>query len=187
MCKMQSVWLFGLVLAFTTCLAQAATPAERRAEAQEMRNKTLNELYETKPDVRQQISDASGYAVFSNANVNLILASFGGGYGVLHDNRSGADTYLKMGEVGLGFGAGVKDFRIVMVFHNEDALKRFMDYGVALGAQADAAAVASEKGGAVGGELQLDNITVYQLTEAGLALQATIKGTKYWPDPELNQ
>lgn len=184
--KIQSVWLLGLALVFTACLANAATPDERRAAVQEMRGKVLTELYQKKPDVRQQIADSTGYAVFSNANVNLIFASFGGGYGVVHDNRSGADTYLKMGEVGLGFGAGVKDFRIVMVFHNDEALKRFMEYGVALGAQADAAAVASEKGGAVGGELQLDNITVYQLTEAGLALQATIKGTKFWPDAELN-
>lgn len=184
--KIQSMWLFGLALALTACLVNAATPDERRAAVQDMRGKTLTELYEKKPDVRQQIIDSTGYAVFSNANVNLILASFGGGYGVVHDNRSGTDTYLKMGEVGLGFGAGVKDFRIVMVFHNEEVLKRFMEYGVAVGAQADAAAKASEKGGAVGGELQLDNITVYQLTETGLALQATIKGTKYWPDDELN-
>jgi lipid-binding SYLF domain-containing protein len=171
------------------CLAGCVTgdtPEQKRAVVRQMRTEVLNDLYRNKPDVRQQVSDATGYAVFSNANVNLILASFGGGYGVVHDNRSGADTYLKMGEVGLGFGAGIKDFRIVMVFHNSDAFARFMDYGLAVGAQADAAAVASDKGAAVGGELQLDNITVYQLTEAGLALQATIKGTKYWPDPELN-
>ena len=38
----------------------------------------------------------------------------------------------------------------------------------------------------MGGELLLDGIRVYQLTESGLALQATIQGTKYWKDPELN-
>jgi hypothetical protein len=73
-----------------------------------------------------------------------------------------------------------------MVFHNRAALQRFMDYGLEVGAQADAAAVANDQGGAVGGELTLDNITIYQITEAGLALQATVKGTKYWRDPELN-
>jgi hypothetical protein len=31
-----------------------------------------------------------------------------------------------------------------------------------------------------------DNITIYQLTESGLALQATVKGTKYWKDDALN-
>jgi lipid-binding SYLF domain-containing protein len=146
----------------------------------------LAELYDKKPDVQQQLNGAPAYAVFSSANVNLILASFGGGYGLMHDNRSGQDTYLKMGEFGVGLGAGLKDFRVVMIFHTQDAIDRFMEYGLGVGAQADAAAVASDQGGAVAGELQLDNITVYQLTQTGLALQATIKGTKYWRDTELN-
>jgi hypothetical protein len=38
----------------------------------------------------------------------------------------------------------------------------------------------------VGGEILIDNITVCQLTESGHALQATIKGTKYWKDQEMN-
>jgi lipid-binding SYLF domain-containing protein len=175
--------LLGLVLA--ACIS-GNTVEQKRAAVQAMRNEVLNELYIQKPDVRDQVATSVGYAVFSNANVNLILASFGGGYGLVHDNTSGVDTYLRLGEIGVGFGAGIKDFRLVMVFHTLDALQRFMDYGVAVGAQADAAAVANDQGGAVGGELTLDNITVYQITEAGLALQATVKGTKYWRDPELN-
>jgi hypothetical protein len=27
---------------------------------------------------------------------------------------------------------------------------------------------------------------VYQLTQSGLALQATVKGTRYWQDADLN-
>ena len=34
--------------------------------------------------------------------------------------------------------------------------------------------------------LGLGNMTIYQLTENGLALQATVKGTKYWKDGALN-
>jgi len=48
----------------------------------------------------------------------------------------------------------------------------------------DAAAKAGDKGGAVGGEILLDGVTIYQLTEHGLALQATLKGAKYWKDSE---
>jgi lipid-binding SYLF domain-containing protein len=185
--QIQFLFRCVLILLLAACVTGGGTPDQKRAAVQDMRNVVLGDLYRQKPDVQQQIAGAIGYAVFSNVNVNVVLASFGGGYGVLHDNRSGADTYLKMGELGLGFGAGVKDFRAVLVFHNADALQRFLDYGVGVGAQVDAAAVASSQGGAaVSGELQLDNITVYQLTENGLALQATIKGSKYWPDPELN-
>jgi hypothetical protein len=32
----------------------------------------------------------------------------------------------------------------------------------------------------------MDGIKVYQLTESGIALQATIQGTKFYKDPNLN-
>jgi lipid-binding SYLF domain-containing protein len=151
-----------------------------------MRQEVLAELYGIKPDTRVQIGSASGYAVFSNANINLILASFGGGIGVLHDNDSGRDIYMRMGEVGIGLGAGVKDFRVVFIFHDDDAFERFMDVGFSVGGQVDAAAKAGDLGVAVGGEAVVDNVTVYQLTQSGLALQATVKGTRYWQDNDLN-
>lgn len=162
------------------------TPAEQRESILAMKNEALSELYRRKPDVKQQIASAPGYAVFSNANVNLVLASFGGGYGVARDNRSGEQTYMRMGEIGVGLGLGVKDFRLVFVFHDETAMRRFIDKGWSLGAQADAAAKAGDKGAAAGGEISVDNMTIYQLTESGLALQATIKGTRFWKDDALN-
>lgn len=163
-----------------------ATPAEQRAAITEMRQQVLNDLYREKTSARAEVAAAPGYAVFSNANVNLILASFGGGYGVVRNNRRGADTFMNMGEVGVGLGAGVKDFRLVLVFHTERALQRFIEQGWAFGAQADAAAKAGDKGAAVGAEASVDEVTIYQFTETGLALQATIKGTKFWVDDKLN-
>jgi len=164
----------------------SVTPTEKRQAILAMKNKVLTELYKLKPDVKSQIAGAPGYAVFSNANVNIVLASFGGGQGVVKNNGNGKYTYMKMGEVGVGLGLGAKDFRLVFVFHNNDSMKRFVESGWAFGAQADAAAKAEDKGAAVGGEITVDDMTIYQLTETGLALQATIKGTKYWKDDELN-
>lgn len=162
------------------------TPAEQRQSILSMKNEVLTDLYKIKPDVKAQISKAPGYAVFSNANVNLVFASFGGGYGVAKNNNSGKYTYMKMGEVGVGLGLGVKDFRAVFVFHTNESMNNFVEKGWAFGAQADAAAKASDKGAAAGGEITINNITIYQLTESGLALQATIKGTKFWKDEKLN-
>ena len=163
-----------------------STPEQQRQSILSMKNEVLAELYKLKPDVKNQVAEAPGYAVFSNANVNLIFASFGGGYGVVKNNSSGKYTYMKMGEVGVGLGLGVKDFRAVFVFHNAETMNDFVESGWVFGAQADAAAKASDKGGAASGEVVIENITIYQLTETGLALQATIKGTKYWKDEELN-
>ena len=185
--KLVTLPVILLVLMISGCaITGTKSPSEKRQAVLAMKNEVLNDLYRLKPDVKAQISRAPGYAVFSNANVNLVLASFGGGYGVVKSKKSGKHTYMNMGEVGIGFGLGVKDFRAVFVFHNTESLNRFIDHGWALGAQADAAAKAQDKGGAVGGEAILDNVTVYQITEAGLALQATIKGTKFWKNDELN-
>jgi lipid-binding SYLF domain-containing protein len=185
--RISAVIYIILALSIGGCVSPGnKTSSQKRQSILVMKNKALSDLYKLKPDVRSQISRAPGYAVFSNVNINIILASFGGGYGVVKNNRTGKYTYMQMGEVGLGFGAGVKDFRVVFVFHNTSTMKRFINHGWAFGAQADAAAKASDKGAAFGGEVTVDNITIYQLTESGLALQVTVKGTKYWKDNSLN-
>lgn len=163
-----------------------ASATEQKNAINQMRSDVLSQLYREKSSARAEVQGAPGYATFSNANVNLIFASFGGGYGVAHNNVTGKDTYMKMGELGVGLGAGVKDFRLVLVFHTTEALQRFIDHGWAFGAQADAAAKAGDKGGAVGAEASVDDVSIYQFTESGLALQATVKGTKFWVDNDLN-
>lgn len=180
-----------ITMALSLILSGCATTSgktkdEQRQSILNMKNEVLTDLYKVKPDVKSQIQNAPGYAVFSNANVYLIFASVGGGYGVVENNQTSNHTFMKMGEVGVGVGLGVKDFRGVFVFHNEETMNHFVEKGWAFGGQADAAAKARDKGVAVGGEISIDNITIYQLTEAGLALQATVKGTKYWKDEALN-
>ena len=186
--QVRSLFILLFLVVLTGCATTGgSTPNEKRLTVNEMRQDVLTEIYSKKPDVRQQVQSAAGFAVFSNVNVNLIFASVGGGYGIARDNLTGVDTYMRMGEVGLGLGAGIKDFRALIVFHSQDALDYFINKGWNFGAQADAAAKSTDKGGAVGGEATINNVTVYQLTKSGLALQATIKGTKFWKNNELNQ
>ena len=176
-----------LALIIVGCATMGDKPKAQKQQAiLDMKNKTLSDLYKIKPDVKAQISSAPGHAVFSNINVHIIFAGFGGGYGVVTNNKTGKHTYMRMGEVGIGLGLGAKDFRVVFVFHNAKTMNRFIKHGLAFGAQADAAAKASDKGMAFGAEATVDNMTIYQLTESGLALQATVKGTKYWKDDSLN-
>ena len=165
----------------------AASPGEARAEIQKMRATTLERLYKVHPAARADVQKAAGYAVFSNVGINLILLSAAGGSGVAHDNRSGKDTYMKMVSGGFGIGLGVKDFRGVFVFSTTEKLNQFTNSGWEASAQADAAAKAGDKGGAAAGAITVaPGVNLYQLTENGLALQATIQGTKYFKNDELN-
>jgi len=162
------------------------TSSDKRQSIQSMREDVLTQLFKTKPALRSEIKSAPGYAVFSNVNVNIIFASFSGGYGVAKNMQSGRYTYMKMGEIGLGLGLGVKDFRAVFIFHTKAAFDRFIEDGWSFGGHADAAAKVSDQGLATGTEAIIDDATVYQITESGLALQATLKGTKFWRDSDLN-
>jgi len=182
--------LLTLSLAFTLtgcASAKGGSPAERRTHALDMREATLQELYTQRPGTREEIRNAAGYGVFSAIGTNIILVSTGGGYGVVTNNRTNEETFMRMGEVGVGLGLGVKDFRAVFVFHDEETLNRFVESGWEFGAEADAAAKAGDQGGAASAAANTNRgITVYQFTENGIALSATVSGTRYWRDNRLN-
>jgi hypothetical protein len=105
-----------LAMVFTACATTGnKTPQQKREAIDDMKQEVLAELYKLHPHAESQVTASPGYAVFSNANINLLFASFGGGYGVVTDNQNGRRTYMNMGEVGIGIGLGVKDFRAVFI------------------------------------------------------------------------
>ena len=119
--------------------------------------------------------------------MHLFLVSSGSGYGVVTNKVTGEETFMKMFSLGGGPGFGAKDFRAVVVFENESDLIHFAEGGWDFSGQADAAAKSKEKGASATGVRSFDSgITIYQLTEAGLLLHATLQGTKYYPYRELN-
>ena len=118
-------WLLGALVTGALILSGCAsmgdrTVAEKRQAILDMQQTTLTRLYTEKPDTRAQIANSAGYAVFSNANVNVIFFAAGTGYGVVTNQATGSRTYMNMAEGGVGFGLGAKDYRIVMVFHSQD-------------------------------------------------------------------
>lgn len=181
-----AVALLGLIGGCVTT-PKGDTTSEKRAEVQRMRADTLAELYRVHPPAKAKVQKSNGYAVFSNVGVNLILLSAAGGWGVAHDNKTAKDIYMKMVSGGIGLGLGVKDFRGVFVFTTPEALAKFTESGWEANVQADAAAKSGDKGGAASGAITVaPGMELYQLTEHGLALQATIQGTKYYRDEALN-
>ncbi len=163
------------------------TAEEKRQAAQSMRSETLAQLYKVHPYAKTQIGQAAGYGVFSNVGINLFLLSTASGWGIVRDRKTGHDTYMKMYSVGIGPGLGIKDFRGILVFTSESALNQFVEDGWDASAQADAVAKVEDKGDAWAGSVDVaPGIKLYQLTQHGLALQATIQGTKFWKDDELS-
>ena len=195
--------------------------AEKKANIRKQRDEMLAQLYATNPDMKKVLKKAAGYATFKQVNVNLFLLATANGYGVVMDNKAGRDTFMRMASLGGGVGAGLKDVRVIFIFHDPQVMKQFVREGWQVGGQADAAAkyqdtgISAEqnvKGGvsfrdgtvATGsstdlragtrkddatsaGMATLGGMEIYQFTESGVALQATVAGTKYWQDSKLNK
>jgi len=181
-----SLVIVGLM--FTACARpKGDNPQEKRAFVQQMKNDTLAELYANKPYAKQLVQSASGYAVFSNFNTQLLIVGSGNGYGVAVDNSNGDNIYMKMAEGGVGLGVALKNFREVIVFNNKAVFNKFITEGWTYGAQGDAAAKYKDDGGATSAEVPLDSdVVVFQMTKDGIALRATIGASKVWIDDELN-
>jgi lipid-binding SYLF domain-containing protein len=164
---------------------------DQRQEVLNMRAETLDKLYAEDSSIESVIKGAIGYAVFSNTGINVLMLSTANGRGVAHDNESAVDTYMNMFSAGGGVGFGVKNFSSVFVFHTREAFNQFVEMGWNFTGQADAAVTSDVENqgqpGAVAATVGLNQgVTVYQMTQQGLALQATLQGTKYWKDDELN-
>ncbi len=94
---------------------------------------------------------------------------------------------MNMASGGIALGLGVKDFRGVFIFRTKKGFTDFVEDGWEGGAHANAVAKAGDEGGAAEGAITVaPGVELYQLTENGLALEATLQGTKYFKDDELN-
>ena len=179
--------VLALIFLISCATPKGTTKQEKKDFVLIMHDETLAKLYSERPETKSVIKNAAGYSVFSSINANVYLLGAGNGYGIAVDNSTGERTYMKMNLVGIGPGFGVKDTRSVFAFKNKKVFNDFIEKGWEFGGSADATAKSGEKGDAIGGEAYFeDDIIVYQMTEAGVALQATISGTKYQKDNDLN-
>ena len=162
---------------------------KKRAEIRQMSQETLARLYKAQPSAKAAVQKAYGYAVFSNTGIKILFGGSGNGKGLAIKNQTKAETFMKMFEVQAGLGMGVKKFRVVFVFDNEKAFNDFVNSGWEFGGQTSAAAKTSpEKGGSMEGAASVsEGVWMYQMTDKGLALELTGKGTKYSKDKDLNK
>jgi lipid-binding SYLF domain-containing protein len=181
--------ILSVVLVVST-FALAADPAKVDKERQDIRKRTkdiLAQLYKAEPSAKATVQKSAGYAVFSNFGMKIFVAGSGTGKGVAVDNKTKKEVFMKMIELQAGLGFGAKKFSLVWVFETPDKFAKFIDSGFEIGGQTSVAAKTGDKGAAFQGALAVaPGIWLYQLTEKGVALELTAKGTKYYKDDDLN-
>lgn len=177
-----------LVLSLAACATSPEEAQNERAEIQKMEGDTLTRLYSLEPSAKGVVEGAAGYAVFNNFGMKILVAGSGSGKGVAVNRKTGERTYMRMGEIQAGLGIGAKKFQVVFAFQDPAKLSAFINQGWEFGGQTTAAATTGEKGGAMQGAISVEpGVWMYQLTDKGVALEATVKGTKYWKDEDLNK
>ncbi len=160
---------------------------EEREKVRSMAKDELERLYKVRPSARAKVESSAGYGVFSNFGMQIFFAGGGMGKGVVINNKTNQETFMKMVEVQAGIGLGVKKFSVVFVFEQEYTLYNFINKGWEFGSQGTAAAKVADKGASLAGAISASpGVWMYQLTETGLAVEITGKGTKYYKDDDLN-
>lgn len=158
-----------------------------RSEVRTMASQTIDKLESLHPGSKKSVESAYGYAVFSNFGMKILVAGGGSGEGVAVSRSPRHETFMKMAEVQAGLGFGVKQFRLVWVFTTKEAFDNFVNKGWEFGGQATAQAQAADQGGGMAGAMSIaPGVFLYQITDDGLALELTAKGTRYYKDSDLN-
>jgi lipid-binding SYLF domain-containing protein len=150
-------------------------------------NSILTQLFKYDPKAKDMLLRSYGYATFTNIGLNVVLLSAESGVGLAHCNSTRKNTYMNMVSGGLGVGLGVKDFSIVFLFRSQKVFRSFVNNGWEANAQADVTAIYDNMGMSLSKAITIaPGIRMYKLTTSGIALQATVQGSKYWKDKDLN-
>ncbi len=176
-----------MLFLMTASVASAASVQDKRDSIRKMKTETLQKLYTVHPTAEGAIQQAYGYAVFSNSDIQLGLIGGGGGNGLGIINDTGGEVFMNTVEGSVGIGLGIKNYMLVFVFETKKSFDEFTSNGWEWGGQATAAATDSVAGDSAQGAVSVGpGVWVYQMTDKGLELTATIRGIRYYKNNDLN-
>ena len=190
--KMLAMLMAALLICLMSATAFAATSpdkiAKQRAEIDTLSVQALQRLYNKVPSAQNVIKNCYAYATLSNTGIKLGLLGDAHGRGLAINNDTGEKVYMRMKEMGIGLGLGVKEYDLIFVISTEKAWNAFIAGDLKFASSAEASASDGQAGGAIeGASIAANGIWVYQITKKGLALDASIKGTKIYADKKLNK
>lgn len=196
--KMATLLMTALVLCLMTTAVFAADTdksekeqakiVKERAEIDELSDKALANLYEKVPSAERVIDNCYAYATLSNTGMKLGIFGDAHGRGLAVNNETGERFYMRMKEMGIGLGLGVKEYDLIFVIGTEAAWNSFISGDIKFASSAEASANDGVTGDSIeGASIAAKGVWVYQMTKKGLSLDASIKGTKIYPDKKLNK
>ena len=176
-----AVILVALLVASCSSTHRSMSVEEKRDFLAEAEQKTLAELIEKRPETQAEMDRSVGHAVFSNRLAKIPFVGAGDGIGVVFDKNTGERTYLKVQRLDVGGGLGVREYRLVVVFFEEEPLKKLASGKLELAAGAEAGAGKGDVGlgtEGVSGK-QKEKLVLYQLSDTGVSATITVRLIRY--------
>ena len=185
--QLRTLLVIGATLAsFLAPSAFAQDKAAKQAEVKTKASQALQDFYKADPKLKDAVSNAAGYAVFTTYGLSFGVGG-AGGVGIAHDNKTKKDTYMDIAQASAGLQIGASDTRYLFTFKDAKSLSDFIEKGWDASAGASAGAAAgSESATAGAGVGAFTGGQMYTLTKKGLQIGAAVAGTKAWKDKDLN-
>lgn len=178
-----------LCLGLQACTTAPLSQPEKLAKQDDVRymaNQSLDQLYAANPVARDAVTNATGYAVFSDIGFKILYGGGEKGNGIAINNATKQETFMKMFEIQPGYGLGASKFRLILVFETPDSFNNFVTSGWEAGGNMMAAAKTNTSGSAWAGAVTVSSgVYMYQVTEEGLIVGVSITGGKFYKDSEL--
>lgn len=156
--------------------------AERRIEILAMQKDTIAAMRKD-GTAGVLLDQAYGTAVFDTTKGGFIVTG-AGGTGVATRKGGGTPIYMHLGAGGVGLGAGLENYKLVMLFEDKATYDKFVEGAWSAGVSAQAAA--GTDGKAAVGKF-VNGVAVYHLTDKGVIAQVDATGVKFWPSDRLNE
>ena len=164
----------------------AADKAAQQAEVVKSTQASMERFYKAKPELKAAVGKAPGYGIFTTYGVSFLIGG-SGGTGLVHDNSTKKDTFMKVGGASAGLQLGASQTELLIVFKTAAAMNKFIESGwEASGAITASAGASGSTAGGGKGSSAMEDASTYTLTKTGLEVGLAGGASKFWKDKDLN-
>ncbi len=141
--------------------------------------------------IQEELDTAPGYMCLY---VKEMFYAFAGGVGfggILTDNITGEEVYMRGTGAGVGLGFGGKFYYMIMIFKDTEFMEEVKTNGYIFQrgtATAEAGMVSERTSEIVNENHYFDSrFKLYILDESGIQMRVSIDGGRIWPNKDLNE